>query len=499
MPRIPQYERSVGLTEKGPAVEVDSRSFAVQAMAQSELWGTVGKSAAKVADLGFDINDKMVRAKMSDDFGNMVVKYNTEYYDLQKTIKEKPPEQWEGLFKEGAQKLMEDTLAMSSYPGVQTAFKRHWAMHFPAQNHQMIVDGRKQQIANFIGNKDVYLKQLADMAVSEEDPTIRTQRINEANIILQEGVLNGLIKPHEKNLYIQKFNERVQIGRLDKEINQDAPGAYARLQEPDKNYPGLDPEIARHKLNEAHARVGQQRQEMYDQVIKGINKNQLPTQDQIDKLSGTQQHTVTRLIKSMGDEDNKTNVAYFGDRVLRLKADSPESAAEGGKLYNDILDAKGLSNSTRWMFMNTVMSKINGQQMAASKFQDQYLLAFNKLMTPDQHKLFMIDYGSQPNGVKALSPEASATDKIKNMNEFALPYINASRDEIVKQQSQKAKKGKTALGYLEQEVDNLGGGGKEKIPPPSPLGETVFKDGKTYKVVTVDGKKMVDPNPIGEK
>lgn len=295
-PRIPQYERSVGLTEKGPAVEVDSRSYAVEALAQSELWGTVGKSAAKVADLGFDINDKMIRAKMSDDFSNMVVKYNTDYYALRDSLKDKPPEQREGLFKEGSQKLMEDTLTMSSYPGVQTAFKRHWAMHFPAQNSAIRTEARKEKVANFHGNVDVNLNSLAEMVVNAPNEVIRTQHINEAHRILEEGVLNGLMQPHQKEVYQKKFDAQVAQVSFDKANEQDPLGTKEAVSH--RGAFGADEKMRIEVFKPHNERaITKYQHEQYDQVMKGVldavyNNKPMPfTTEQVLKMDGKQLNT----------------------------------------------------------------------------------------------------------------------------------------------------------------------------------------------------------------
>jgi hypothetical protein len=195
-------------------------------------------------------------------------------------------------------------------------------------------------------------------------------------------------------------------------------------------------DVNRQAVTATHA----QQNAVYDNVLKGFSQKQIPTPEQIRQLSGAQQMHIKNLLKGMDNEDNKATVLEFGDKVIRLNQDSPDAITSGRQLYNEISSSSGLSVGTKLQYMNSVMGKINGTQLANAKFDEQYLLDFQKMMTPDQHKLFLIGWSGDPNGAASVPPGTPVTDKIKRMNEFAMPYIKDSQDFLI-QHSQPKKKG----------------------------------------------------------
>jgi hypothetical protein len=317
---------------------------------------------------------------------------------------------------------------------------------------------------------------VADALVAGDEVTA-TARMGTARGYLDHAEAVGLTNT-KKGEATKQFDLLVKGILLDKMLVKDPVGVQQEIRtlEGQEKY-GIQPGKSEAAINHVDQAVNRVQSATYQAILDGISKKQYPTQDQIDKLSGGQKLQLQNLMKSAGNEDDRATVLEVGSRVIQLKSDpTPENVAKGNQLYNEIISNPKLSVSTKLNYMNTVQTKVNGAQLNEAKFNDDYLLGFSKLMTPEQHKVFMIDYTSDPKGMAALKPGATLQEKMQAANIYALPYIAASRDTLL-------NKGKKLS------LDSALGGSSGQPQPASPpsSGAGAFRPG-LYQLN--DGRKI---------
>lgn len=217
---------------------------------------------------------------------------------------------------------------------------------------------------------------------------------------------------------------------------------------------GITPANQATVQNHVMTAIHDQQKAVWDEIQKGFVQNKIPTPEQLSKLSGHQQLMAKHLIESVGNKDNHQAVLNYGKAVIELKSDpDPANVAEGKRLINEIYASPNLSTDKKLNFIDILQQKINGTQTNSGKFYDDYLMTFSRIMTPEQHKLFLAQYTMDPKGMASISADAPLKDKTAHANAYAIPYINRSIEIL----QNKGKKGV---------MQNLSGAGAEVNQPP---------------------------------
>ena len=352
-PRIPEYQRNVGLTDKGPAVEVDARSYGMMSLAQAELFGQVGKAAGKMSDLGFDINEKMVRAQTVDQFSNMNAAYTKGLYELREAVKggnierngvttnfSNDPSTWQANFESEHAKLLEQTMAMGTIPGAQLAFKRHASMIFPAQLHGVMTESRKQTIENIKGNLEANLQIYQDAWPKAQTEMERVQLSNSVERSLEEAVAAHVIVPKMAEVYKKKFGIITSESDFSRSMEQDPWGTRKALDSVGAF--NFSDKRRMHGKTEADQEIHKKQTQTYEglasQFIQntdtdGSPKGPIPTESQIkDLLKGDQPrlnpgqaHTLMGFVKrSEHNPENKPDRESTMAIGVRMTETDPE-------------------------------------------------------------------------------------------------------------------------------------------------------------------------------
>ena len=348
MPRIPEYQRSVGITDKGPNVEqplVNPKSYGLEQLAQSELWGQVGKAAGKTADLGFDIEEKMARAKMVDEFSNMNASYTKGLYELREAVKggslqqadgqtvnfSNDPSTWQKSFEEEHAKLLDKTLSMGTVPGAQLAFKRHASMIFPTQLHGVMNDSRKQTVDNVKGNLEANINIYQEMWPKAQSELERNQLWNNVDRSLEEAVATHVITPKQSELMKMHFGKYTKISDFNGALARDPLAAQEALKHPDAF--GFTDKERMDAKGHADTEVKRKQGEVYENLFAQIVKNSgesgptgpIPTEEQVKGLlksgqlhAGQANNLLGYIAGAKHNPEKKTDPASYKEAVVRL-------------------------------------------------------------------------------------------------------------------------------------------------------------------------------------
>lgn len=518
-PQIPIFEsktKAAELPMSGPSTLVDANSFGVEGRQQAEAigqqgrleaaaWGQVGEAGTKLetmgvhfAKVGQHLQHAQDVAAVSKAVGQSYLQLGEDKIKAQsdpKYINVTDPntgatraKNWQEMAATATERVnvIKSQLAQGLSPGGQQLFDEHYDRL--AAQHIVHVTGeaQKRQVQAIAGDfQGAVTDAVQAVALGNAPPETLDQ-------VFAAAQSTGVINPKEIARLKKDSYNKIDITRGQLMAQNDPNGFIAQL----KDTTFLPTVIGtQRKSMESYAFQEKNRQQglLWDDLQKGMANGQVPTQDQVNSLSGAHQLTVKHLLKSMANEDSKPALVDIGNRVIQLKSnDAPTTMTEGKKLYDDIASNPNLSSSTKLSFMNTVQTKMNGAQLNASKFQDQHIVDMQKMMSPAQAGLFGIDYMTEPGGIKSLPDNATTADTAKHINNFAWTYVRASRDHFLEQAAGKKKKG----GNMEEDAAKAlfpgGGGGKAASPAGETQGYRVFNNRtKQYENVTKDQFDMI--------
>ena len=465
-PKVPLFEPQAKTPMEGPSTFVDANTYGMEGRQQAEIlgqqgqqlgvnWASVGETGEKLTSMGLHfakVGEHLQYARDVVDVQNAIGKRDLQLGELRLKNRTDPefinvtdekgnkrPRTWQetqAFATEQATNVVK-TLRANLTPTAQALFDAHSAKPLADTVLHMTGEAQKREIGNIV--KD------GQGAIDDKIQLIATGQadISELTKIMSILESTGLFTPQQiKRLEKESYNKvDITRGQLMAENNPDDFLSKIKDREFLKNITEQQRNVL---VSHAKSIKTNNQAMLWDEVQKGFANGRLPTQAQINSLSGAHQLSVKHLLKSMANEDSKPVLLELGNRVIQLKSDdAPATIKEGTKLYNDILVNPNLSSRSKLSFMNTVQTKINGAQLNASKFQDDYIIQTQKMMSPAQAGLFGIDYVTKPDGVKSLPPNATTADIAKHINTFAIPYLSASRDYFKVQSKRNAGKART--------------------------------------------------------
>ena len=335
MPVVPIYEPNVRLTTEAPAVP-----------GNLEMGGLPGRGLEQLGEKGLQISAELNRqvnqARMVNELATQQIQAHQGLYaaleEVQKDVTN--PGAWPQQFQQRAQEVLEQVSQLSQNPEVQAQFNKHWASLLPLRQHEVNTAARKQEILNFAGDFDNKYPQYIDLYVNGQDDLSQARAKSDLFGYIAGAQAAGIISPDKAEKARQGFDKAVMLGQANRDILQDPMTATDRLQEPAKNYPGMDAQTAMILQGRAHAEMSRRQEANAVQVEQSFQRGDLTRQGLAGAL-GTREISlpVFRMYDALlqtgpeGALDQDVYMDLFKKaQGGQLRPDELEGAVKAGKL-----------------------------------------------------------------------------------------------------------------------------------------------------------------------
>lgn len=511
--KIPDYQPQITPTPKGPAgpaaVEHDIRSFGVLELAAAQTWQNVGQMGQQMSEMGLRLNKAVTEHQEAQDYAGRLMGFNRDIGALAVQAKEQgDPDAWAPQFRDQAQTVLETALEGAS-PRVADQLKLHAAKIMPATELKLNHDALDLKISNLKANVPKQLNQAVQAYLDAPDEMSAATVKGTFLGLVRSGASpeHGYLKPEEAARYEAAFDKGVMLGRVKKEAMTNPAAVMAKLSDYQKNYPGMSPDMAMQLRGPVQAemrRVQGENYGRYMQNILGATADQpapgavMPTEDEIlgqmnsRSLNPAQAQNLLGYVRGQADNpDSKTDPQSYKEAVRRLTdTDNPLTREEFLKNVESgawKFDAKTYGN---------FLTNINRAATQLEKAPDTVFKA--------RLGFWKTQFGGNAKNEHFITALAQA-QALRDAGELGTTKeeIYQNLDDIFKPAAANYAK-ENFLGTstpaqpqpgLARRAWNWATGGSEPQAQTSGS-ETITKNGRTYRVMTINGQKVVDPKPL---
>jgi hypothetical protein len=501
MARIPVWDLQQGLPDQGPNTLVDTNTYGIEARQQAETWKQVGKAGEKLTDVGVEFQKHMDHARQGKELNDALFAAEDQNLNLQNLVQENPdPNTWVSAYRQGMLDFKDNSLSNLADEAVQAAHTKHFDKMFFNGLRTVQRAADKQNVSIYLADVEPNLQKDADLYVQADNDLEQARIKGQAFGRLDLGVATRVLYPAKAQQLKQNWENYVTLAQANQDILSDPIGASERLGKPEENYPGMDAKTALELRGRAQAEMHRVQNENYTGYMKRIldPRSGLPNEQEIQAqvgkgLSIPQSKDILAYIEgTKANSEQKTDPQSYKEAVTRL-TDQDDPLTREEFLKNVQSGDWKLDARTYGQFLVNIGSR-------GSKLEKAGESAFKARVN-----FWKTQFGMDPKGdqiMTALGQAQAAKDagQLGNTPE----EINKNLDAIFAQQQQLYMQ-EWGLGSFKpapkakQSWWGWATGGQPGSKPaqaPGGAPETVTKDGRQYRVLTIKGRRMVDPTPL---
>lgn len=439
--RVPSYGSQVGISPEAPGVpgplNAPGQLESVEAAGRPGL--QLAKTGEQLSSVTTEIGKALYHGQAVDDFNKMNLQMRLGLNQLSKELQADPgaPEIWAKRYEEGAAKVREEVIGLSSNRMAKQSFDKAWSIFYPTHLQEITAKGNVQRTKNFAGNFEESYPQYAELYAQAGDELSRAQIKDTVDNYINAAVTAGILHPNKGTLARQNFIPEAMKARALADIANDPVGAQAKLANFKENYPGLaDRDLSSlnyqasggvHRLQQANA------DNLDNQFMRGTGVNadpkvQLPTQQQIydlQKSRGLASHDAWRFDKIL--EGMKNNPEDKSDPNIKTRLWAGIVPDDDGKITTTremILDPQNqLSANDRISMLKDLRATDRQDQKAIVTFERGQISSIKNALGPNYFQRFYNDYLTEKKTANWETEEQIE----QNINRIADPWLQKVR------------------------------------------------------------------------
>lgn len=339
--KVPLYEGHVALTAETPGGMGPMAPQAPQgSLEQAGLpYQKLQEVGGALTQIGAEVKRHMDRGRQLKDLNDANFAAEDQNIDLQRIVKENPdPHTWVDLYKQGMLDYKENSLSNLSNSEVKAVHTKHVDRLFFSGLKSVQAAADQQNASIYLADVEPNLKKDAELYVQASGDDFEQIRIKgQAFGRLDAGVAARVIYPAKAQQLKQNWESYVTQAQGNQDVLQDPMGAFERLGDPAKNYPGMDAQSAlalRGRAQTEVHRVQSDNYSRYMQKILGVTADNpvqgavMPTEEEIlpqigKTLSVPGAQNILAYIRgqktSAGTgQENKTDPQSYKEAATRL-------------------------------------------------------------------------------------------------------------------------------------------------------------------------------------
>lgn len=516
------YEPQVGMTPKGPNVEMPgglpslwvqgagaaTRAAVLAAGATQEMWNQTGQAARRLEAASLEVSQRLQHDRQLDQFARANFGLMSNLYQSREKSKTGDPATWEKNFTEQASQHFEKVLQSVESPQVQTQLRMEFARHLPVMRAGVVSAARTQMIQESKATAAELVQQGLQMMTQAETPLEQGRIRARVFAMLDNKVGLGGLRADQAQSLKMAFDDHNQLNQVRKDIRLDPAGTFHRLREPEKYCPGMREQqiaLARGYAREEMHRQQEENYSRYMQNILGATADNpvpgavMPGEDEILRQINDQhlsipggQNILAYVRGQKSNRENKTDPQSYKEAVTRLT--DPDHPLTREEFLKNVESGEWRFDAKTYGGFLMKLGARGGQleKTVDSAFKARVSFWRTQFGGDSRDEHFMTALAQAQTAKDAGGLGASPDEIYKNLDAIFKPNADlyARENFLGRTAPPQQKPGIIGRAWNWATVGGQAGG-------PGP--ETVTKDGKTYRVITIKGQKMVDPTPLPQR